>query len=97
MSTQALDLVISVVSDLSDELDYDKLRNASADTTLFGDDGVDSLGLVCIVAELERVVSDTYGRTVILADASVMSRRHSPYRSVGALAELLQERLSAAS
>jgi len=95
MSTNALDLVIAVVADMSDELDCDALRNASADTRLLdGDDGIDSLSLVCIIVELERVVSDRCGRDVILADEHTIAERHSPYRTVASLAALLQDRLA---
>ena len=41
--------------------------------------------------------SSRLGKTVILADERAMSRRHSPFRTVGTLSELLYERLGEAA
>jgi acyl carrier protein len=59
-----------------------------------GTEGIDSLALVQIVAELERAAEKRFGKRVVLADERAMSRRTSPFRTVGTLAELLQERLN---
>jgi acyl carrier protein len=94
MNQAALDLVTTVVKDMSVELGYDSLSKPSADTALFGGtDGIDSLSLVRIVAEIERAAEDRFAKRVVLADERAMSRRNSPFRTVGTLAELLQERL----
>jgi acyl carrier protein len=93
--TAALELVKNVIHEMSDELGYDNLRKPSPDTTLFGGtEGIDSLSLVRIVAEVERAAEDQFSKRVVLADERAMSRRNSPFRTVGTLAELLQERLA---
>jgi acyl carrier protein len=98
MQTAAFELVKSVVEGISDEIGYDTLRKVSADTTLFGGtDGIDSLSLVRIVAEVEREAEEKFSRRVVLADERAMSRRSSPFRTVGTLAQLLTERLAEAS
>jgi acyl carrier protein len=80
---------------MGSELGYEQLQRAAPDTPLFGDtNGIDSLSLVRIVAEVERAAEDRFERHVVLADERAMSRRSSPYRTVGSLAELLQERLA---
>jgi acyl carrier protein len=90
-----LELVKSVVHEMSSELGYDTLRKPSPDTALFGGtEGIDSLSLVRIVAEIERAAEDQFAKRVVLADERAMSRRNSPFRTVGSLAELLQERLT---
>jgi acyl carrier protein len=95
MQAAAFELVKSVVEGISDEIGYDTLRKVSADTTLFGGtDGIDSLSLVRIVAEVEREAEEKFARRVVLADERAMSRRSSPFRTVGTLAQLLQERLA---
>jgi acyl carrier protein len=92
--TLALDIVSSVVKDMSSELAYPSLRDASPETPLFGGpDGIDSLSLVRIVAEVEREAEAKAGKRVVLADERAMSRRNSPFRTVTSLAELLAERL----
>jgi acyl carrier protein len=93
---QVLQLVLSTVSEEADEIGYDELRAPTADTPLFGGDvGVDSLSLVRVVAAVERAAQVRFGKNVVLADERAMSMRHSPFRTPGALAELLFARLGA--
>jgi len=94
MNENALHIVKSVVENLSGELGYDGLRRVAPDTELFGGpQSIDSLSLVRIVAEVERVAEEKLGKRVVLADERAMSRRNSPFRSVGSLADLLTERI----
>jgi acyl carrier protein len=94
MSDVAFQLVKSAVQELAAELGYDNLRDVAASTELFGGaDGIDSLTLVRLVAEIERSAEEKFRRNVVLADEQAMSRRKSPFRTVGTLAELLRERL----
>lgn len=91
----AFDIVAAVVREMSDELDYPALKEAGAETPLFGgSQGIDSLSLVRIVAEVERKAEERLGKRVVLADERAMSRRNSPFRTVWTLAELLAERMA---
>jgi len=93
---QVLQLVLSTVSEEADEIGYDELRAPTAETPLFGGDaGVDSLSLVRLVAAIERAAEVRFGKNIVLADEKAMSMRHSPFRTAGALAELLFARLGA--
>ena len=93
---QALELVITTVSEEADDLAYDELRAPTAETALFGGEaGVDSLSLVRLVAAVERAAEVRIGKNVVLADERAMSMRNSPFRTVGALASLLYQRLAA--
>jgi acyl carrier protein len=94
MKKNAFELVVFTIQEEADDLGYSNLKAVSADTPLFGgDDGVDSLSLVRIVAAIERAAEDRFGKQVVLADDKAMSMRNSPFRTVGTLAELLSERL----
>lgn len=93
--TPVNDLVVSVVREIADEMGYDSLGSITADTQLLGgSEGIDSLSLVRIVAELEREAETKFGKRVLLADERAMSRRQSPFRTVGTLQEHLAARLS---
>lgn len=90
----ALEIVTHVLQDMSSELDYPALKAAQPDTELFGGaNGIDSLSLVRIVAEVEREAEQKVGKRVVLADERAMSRRNSPFRNVTTLADLLAERI----
>lgn len=93
---QVLQLVLTTVSQEADDIGYDELRAPTAETPLFGGDaGVDSLSLVRLVAAVERAALVRFGKNIVLADERAMSMRSSPFRTAGALAELLHVRLGA--
>ena len=57
-------------------------------TCLIGEQAVlSSLGLVSLVVELEQTIEEQYGVALTLADERALSQRHSPFRSVGSLAD----------
>ena len=95
MGDTAIDVVKQAVKDLGHDLGYESLRDPVAETELFGGaDGIDSLSLVRIVAEVERIAEEKFAKRIVLADDRAMSKRHSPFRTVGTLAALLAERLA---
>lgn len=68
----------------------------SPDTRLYGaGSDIDSLGLVGLLVELEERVSDRYGAPISLTDEHAMSQEHSPFRTVGSLAEYLADLIAA--
>jgi acyl carrier protein len=67
-------------------------RLLERDTALFGREGIlDSLALVSLVVAVEQAIEDELGVSVSLADAKALSQRHSPYRTIGALADYAGE------
>ena len=96
MKDGSLELVVAVVAREAEDLGYEGLRRPVAETPLFGGgEGIDSLSLVRLVSAVERAAEREFGRRVVLADEKAMSMRHSPFRTVGTLAELLSQRLAA--
>ena len=60
------------------------------DTHLIGRDGVfDSMGLVNLILDVEQIVNDRYSLLISLADERAMSQKHSPFRSIGSLADYI--------
>lgn len=94
---QVLQLVLATLRDEADDLGYEELAQAGTDTPLYGGEaGIDSLSLVRLIVAVEGAAARAFGRHVTLADERAMSMRHSPFRTVGSLAQLLHERLEAA-
>ena len=91
---KAYEVVAKAVAELAEDMGFPALVNPVESTPLFGgDDGIDSLSLVRLVADIERATARELGKKVVLADERAMSRRNSPFRTVGTLGELLHERL----
>jgi acyl carrier protein len=62
-----------------------------ADTRLFGGDSpLDSTALVSLIIEVEQQVNETYGIDTVIADDRAMSQAHSPFRTIGSLADYIE-------
>jgi acyl carrier protein len=85
---------------------YDALRRANdlrgpedhlvceETTVLYGrEGGLDSLGLVSLVLDVEEAVNAQTGRGLVLADERALAQRRSPFRSVESLADYVMARL----
>ena len=48
---------------------------------------LDSLGLVRLVVAAEQGIEEEFGVAVTLADQRAMSQQHSPFRTIGSLAD----------
>lgn len=93
-SAQAFEVVRKAVVELAEDSGFPELLTAEESTPLFGGEGgIDSLSLVLLIAEIERRAEQKFGVSIVLADDRAMSRRSSPFRTVGTLTELLVERL----
>ena len=93
LKRRAFAIVSKAVVELAEDMGFPSLATPVDATPLFGgDDGIDSLSLVRLVADIERAAERELGKTIVLADERAMSRRNSPFRTVGTLSELLYER-----
>jgi acyl carrier protein len=93
---RVLKIVKEAVAELNEELDYETLENCSENTVLFGgEDGIDSLSLVRLVTAVETEVNDLFDSDILLASEKAMSMSSSPYRSVAALVQFIEEELKA--
>jgi acyl carrier protein len=88
MNENLISLIVTTVQEINRQEDMNITVDLGSDTPLFGRDGLlDSIGLVTLVVALEQAIEDKFGVSVSLADEKAMSQRHSPYRTIGTLAE----------
>lgn len=92
-SKDALELVIAAIRELGQAgVIVDPPTTLDSDAELFGSGGfVDSLGLVQLTVEVERMVAESVGTPITLADERAMSRSQSPFRTLGSLAAYIVE------
>ena len=86
--------VHSAVDDLNEILDEDERLEKSPDVALIGTDArLDSLGLVNLIVLVEEKVQQQFGVGITLVDERAMSQSKSPFRTLGSLAEFVEEQL----
>jgi D-alanine--poly(phosphoribitol) ligase subunit 2 len=89
---QVRQLVCEAIEDLNAGLTDGRRIETDEAMRLFGAGGaLDSLGLVSLVVALEQRIAEGCGVEVTLADEKAMSRRSSPFRTVGALTDYVLE------
>lgn len=96
MKQELVALVVQHLRQIANEQELQLPEELNADTALFGKNGLlDSMTLVSLVVGLEQGIEEKFNVSVSLADARAMSQRHSPFRSIGAMADyaaqLMQE------
>lgn len=87
-----LEIIISCLQELNEELNIDELQEPSEETRLYGaKSGIDSLSLVSLIADVEEKIADEFDVTVLLADERAMSQQASPFRRVGTLSDYVEK------
>jgi hypothetical protein len=86
---------IYVAIDCANELlGADHRLRHDEETVLFGPvTGLDSLGLVSLILDVEAAVNEREGTALVLADERAVSRHRNPFRSVRCLADYVVSRL----
>jgi acyl carrier protein len=93
---ELLGVVKEAVKDALTEQKLEVPADLGVVTPLFGRGApFDSLGLVTLIMEIERRLEEELNVTVVLADERAMSRRASPFRTLGSLVDYVEERLGA--
>lgn len=94
VSADVVKAVHSAVDDLNEILDEDERLAKSPDVALIGTDArLDSLGLVNLIVLVEEKVQQQFGVGITLVDERAMSQSKSPFRTLGSLAEFVEEQL----
>ena len=92
-------LFSDVIGEFNEQMDEDTHLKMEQEEKLFGTNGkLDSIGLVNFIVLLEEHIEDFFGLEVVIADEKAMSRKASPFLTIGSLmehiGELLEENLN---
>ena len=89
------EILYPAIEEINETLDEGEQLAKSPDTVLFGDGALlDSVGLVNFIVTAERVAQEVTGKAITLASEKAFSRHQSPFRTVGSLAEYIEELLA---
>lgn len=88
----AVQAIYNAIEEINPQLRDDRQLTPSEDALIYGEGApLDSLDLVNLVMMVEQHLMDLTGAELVLASEAAMSRKRSPYRSVGALADYAVE------
>lgn len=87
------DVVLAAIREYNDQVPEDRRLTPSLQAVLFGKNGLDSLGVVSVVVGVEMAVAEAFGEEISIANEEAMSRRSSPFRTVGTLIDYVSELL----
>jgi acyl carrier protein len=94
-STAVLQTIFRAIDITNEVADPAKQLVKAPETPLYGRDSVlDSLQFVSFVVTVEREMEDAFGVQIVLVSDRAMSQRHSPFRTVGTLAEYILQLLT---
>jgi acyl carrier protein len=92
MKQKIIQLVETAITEVAEDLDLEIEDIKGKEIVLFGKEGIlDSMALVSLIADIEDKIADELGVDIILADERAMSATRSPFRSVSALVDYIQE------
>jgi len=81
-------LLFETIDEFNDTNSYSIIKKL--DTVLFGENSsLDSLGLVNLIVAVEEKIEDDFDISLTLADEKAMSERNSPFRSVEAFRDYI--------
>ena len=89
MKINKKDIITIIIDELSSIIDLEN-DEINFDTTIYGNDSrLDSLGLVNLLVTIEQNIEDEFDASLTLADERAMSQKHSPFRTIGTLADYI--------
>ena len=90
------EILFPAVDEAKKTIDSAAALECRPESRLFGAGGLDSLGLVRFIVLVEERIEELTTREVTLVSGKAMSRSSSPFRTLGTLAEYIQELLNEA-
>lgn len=97
MKQKLVALLAHNVKEIEEEQGLKIPATLDATTVLYGEGGfLDSMALVTFIVSIEQAIDDVFGVSVTLADHRAMSQSHSPFRTIGSLAEYAERLIQAA-
>ena len=87
---QTLGVIYKAIEAANNLSDAPEPLVSAEETIIFGrGSSLDSLGLVSLIVDVERLLEEEHGVVLTLADDKAMSQKTSPFRTVGTLADYI--------
>tara|TARA_B100001250_G_scaffold395204_1_gene399874 strand:+ start:687 stop:998 length:312 start_codon:yes stop_codon:yes gene_type:complete len=89
-NNKVLNMIFLAIDEMNEVLTPKEQLTKSEETVLYGSEGkIDSLGLINLIIMVEQNIEDEFNHTITLANEKAMSQKHSPFRTIGTLADYI--------
>ena len=89
-NNKVLNIIFLAIDEMNEVLTPKEQLTKSEETVLYGSEGkIDSLGLINLIIMVEQNIEDEFNHTITLASEKAMSQKHSPFRTIGTLADYI--------
>ena len=86
MRNEILQVILDSVASINETLEDQLPISLGENCPLYGDSAtLDSIALVTLIVKIEQNIEDNFNVPIILANEKAMSRRNSPFLSIGTL------------
>ena len=90
MKNRIVEIITNSIDEINEQLAPKDQLEVSSDTHLFGNESkLDSLALVNLIVVIEQNIEDEFDVSITIADERAMSQKHSPFRTIGTLADYI--------
>lgn len=87
-------IILEQIECFNETLDNKVDVTQGSESVLFGQgSSLESVDFVSLIVDIEQAVNDEFDTSITLVDAYAMSQKHSPFRTVGTLAEYIKGQL----
>jgi len=94
MHAKISQMLFSVIDELNQLRPADEQLAKDLETPLAGDSGrLDSAGLINLIAVTEQKAAEELGKSILLTDERTLSQVNHVFRTLGALADYIDQRL----
>lgn len=91
MNEEIFKIIGRSVDEINEDLPGDAKISKDPEAILFGKgSSLDSMGLVNLIVAIEQEIEDELDVTISIANEKAMSRKSSPFKTLGALAEYIE-------
>ena len=92
MNDEILRLIYAAIDDVNAQAIDGRVVEKHPETALLGgDQGIDSLTFVNLIVALEEQIQQALRKSVVLVDENSMSLQDQPFRTVGTLADYVEQ------
>jgi acyl carrier protein len=91
MRNKIIEVIYRSINEINDQLDDQHRLVESTKTELMGSNGkLDSLGIINLIVIIEQNIEDEFDISITIADERAMSKKNSPFRTVGSLTNYIE-------